>query len=227
MNLLAIDTAAAACGIGVRRGETVLCRAEPMERGHAEALLPLINAVMAEAGLTFASLDAIAVSAGPGAFTGLRIGLAVARGLALAANRPCYGVPTLQALAAGVRVAAPVASPILAVLDSKRGDVYAQAFTATGTPLAPPRNVAAEMLPALLLPPAGAEVVVAGDVVAVAVERLAAAGVAARAAGVGPVAIVAGVLAIAEQHQRHEIGPLAPPRPLYLRPPATGPRLAM
>jgi tRNA threonylcarbamoyladenosine biosynthesis protein TsaB len=101
MLVLALDTALSACSVAlVEGGQTLVSRVEPMARGQAERLAPMVNQVMVGAGLSFKSLDRIAVTRGPGAFTGLRIGLAFARGLALALDKPCVGLSTLEVLAA-------------------------------------------------------------------------------------------------------------------------------
>ena len=104
MRVLAIDTALAACSAAVldteHNGGIVASESLPMVRGHAEALLPLLRRVMQAAGLTFPAIDRIAVTTGPGSFTGLRVGIAAARGIALAADKPAVGVSTLSAYAA-------------------------------------------------------------------------------------------------------------------------------
>ena len=102
MKLLCLDTAMAACSVGVydATGERLLASAYvPMERGHAEALAPMVEQVMREAGLGFGDLGRIAVTVGPGTFTGVRIGLAMARGLGLALGIPVCGIDTLTAIA--------------------------------------------------------------------------------------------------------------------------------
>jgi tRNA threonylcarbamoyladenosine biosynthesis protein TsaB len=102
MLVLAIDTALNACSAAlVRDGETLASRVELMARGQAERLAVLVDELVLEAGVTFAQIDRIAVTRGPGAFTGLRVGLAFARGLALALGRPCLGFSTLEILALG------------------------------------------------------------------------------------------------------------------------------
>ena len=105
MLILAIDTAldaCAACVLDTDAGRLMARQSLAMKRGHAEALMPLIAGVIKEAGIAFAGLDRIAVTTGPGSFTGLRVGLSAARGIALAANKPVVGVTTLTAYAAPV-----------------------------------------------------------------------------------------------------------------------------
>ena len=131
--LLALDTATEACSAAVVVGDHVVAsRFERLHRGHAERLMPMVEAVMAEAGLDYRALSAIVASVGPGSFTGVRVGLAAARGLALAAARPLVGVTTLEALVAAVPRSERTGHRILAALDALRGQVYAQWFDDTG-----------------------------------------------------------------------------------------------
>ena len=100
MRVLAIDTALEACAAAVLDTESAGIMAHEslaMQRGHAEALMPLIKRVMDRAGLAYAALDRVAVTIGPGSFTGLRVGIAAARGIALAAGKPAVGLSTLAA----------------------------------------------------------------------------------------------------------------------------------
>ena len=139
MRILAIDTSLAACSVAVwDDGRVLAAERRPMPRGQAEALVPMIEAKMAEAGLAYAGLDRFAVTIGPGSFTGIRVGLAAARGLALATTKPLIGIGTLEVLAA----AAPDGVAVLAAIDAKRGQVYAQAFDAARQPLASPAALA-------------------------------------------------------------------------------------
>ncbi len=108
-----------------------------MTTGQAEAIAPMVQRVMAEAGLAFADLKRIGVTTGPGTFTGQRIGLAFARGLALALKIPCVGVTTLEALAAAAR-SRHAGMAVLAAIDARRGELYAQLFDAGGAPAAAP-----------------------------------------------------------------------------------------
>ena len=102
MRVLAIDTALEACAAAVLDTEHGRMASEslPMVRGHAEALMPLIERVMQQADMSFAALDRVGVTTGPGSFTGLRVGIAAARGIALAAQKPAVGLSTLAAYAA-------------------------------------------------------------------------------------------------------------------------------
>ena len=128
MNILAFDTTTSACAAAVCRGSDVLAeRAVSMERGHAEALLPMLEAVLADASLGYVDLDKIAVTRGPGAFTGIRIGLAAARGLSLASGVPAVGVTTLEAMAATTRTQTR-RTKIAIIMDTKRRDYFVQAF---------------------------------------------------------------------------------------------------
>src|SRR5215467_10709212 len=99
MKVLAFDCSGASCSAAVLIDDRPAAqRFAPMERGHAETLLPMIETVLREAGLTPAMLDLLAVTVGPGSFTGLRIGLAAGRGLALARALPAIGVPSFDAV---------------------------------------------------------------------------------------------------------------------------------
>ena len=95
MKILAFDSATSACSAAIwRDGEIPARRFVAMERGQSEALIPMVVEVLKEAGLTYAEIDFIAVTVGPGSFTGVRIGLAAARGMALAGGLPVVGVTT-------------------------------------------------------------------------------------------------------------------------------------
>jgi tRNA threonylcarbamoyladenosine biosynthesis protein TsaB len=123
MLVLGLDTCLAACSVAVCDGERTLAHAsESMARGHQERLAPMAREVMAAAGLPFAALDRIGVTMGPGSFTGLRVGLAFAKGLAAALDRPLAGVGLLEALAAEA------GGLVFAAVDARRDQVYLQAF---------------------------------------------------------------------------------------------------
>jgi len=143
MRVLAIDTALEACSAAVLdTGQAAILATESqlMVRGHAEALMPLVAAVMTQAQVGFGDIDRIIVTTGPGSFTGLRVGIAAARGFGLAASKPVVGVTTLAALAAPY-IAADDSVPIAAVIDARHHHVYLQLFGAGGRTLIPPRVV--------------------------------------------------------------------------------------
>lgn len=130
MRVLALDTALDACAAGVldtQRRDLVASETLPMSRGHAEALMPLIARVMDAARLEFTDIDRIAVTVGPGSFTGVRVGIAAARGIALAAGKPAIGLTTLAAFTAP-HVAAGFAGTVIPVIDARHGHVYMQVF---------------------------------------------------------------------------------------------------
>ncbi len=142
MKLLALDTAMAACSVAVHdSGKVRAKKFAAMERGHAEAIAPMVRDVMAEASLEFAAVDRVAVTVGPGTFTGVRIGLAMARGLGSALDKPVIGIDTLSAIAAN---AAPGDTPLLVASDARKDEVYAALFDATGRVLQPPAVISIE-----------------------------------------------------------------------------------
>ncbi|MDJ0949619.1 MAG: tRNA (adenosine(37)-N6)-threonylcarbamoyltransferase complex dimerization subunit type 1 TsaB [Alphaproteobacteria bacterium] len=216
MRILAFDTAMNACSAAVSADGQVRARERvPMERGHAEALIPMVTRVMAEAGLRYAQLDRIAVTVGPGAFTGLRIGLAAARGLAIAAGIPVSGVTTLEALAHGADAGLRSGRPVLAVIDAKRADVYAQLFDPGLRPLSQPQSLLPDELPATLADP-GRPMLLVGDGASRAAPALIAAGleleVASESQTPDPAVVAMLAAGRTDADQRSAV-------PLYLRPP--------
>ncbi|MEJ0027826.1 MAG: tRNA (adenosine(37)-N6)-threonylcarbamoyltransferase complex dimerization subunit type 1 TsaB [Rhizomicrobium sp.] len=126
MKLLAVDTALGACSVAILDGDAVLAHVfEPMERGHAEALAPMVENAMRDAEIGFAALDRLAVTTGPGTFTGQRVGLAFMRGLRVALHKPLLGVTTLAAM--GHQAMAETGLAAFAALhDARRDEVYLQ-----------------------------------------------------------------------------------------------------
>jgi tRNA threonylcarbamoyladenosine biosynthesis protein TsaB len=121
--VLALDTTLDACQCAlVSEGEALAVVSEPMVRGHQERLAGMVAEGMAQARLDFAAIDQLAVTVGPGSFTGLRVGLAFAKGLAMALSRPLAGVGTLEAFCGGA------AGLSAAVIDAGRGRIYLQVF---------------------------------------------------------------------------------------------------
>jgi tRNA threonylcarbamoyladenosine biosynthesis protein TsaB len=124
MRLLAVDTALGACSCAIVDDARVLAhRFEVMERGHAERLAPMVDEAMRESGLAFSDLERLAVTTGPGTFTGQRIGLAFARGLRVALKIPLTGITTLEAMATAA-IAETGAEYAVAIHDAKRNEVY-------------------------------------------------------------------------------------------------------
>jgi tRNA threonylcarbamoyladenosine biosynthesis protein TsaB len=206
MIVLALDTCLGACSAAVSRDGEILSRAsEPMTRGHQERLAPMVEHVMTEAGVAFADIDRIGVTVGPGSFTGLRVGLAFAKGLGLALGRPCVGVGTLAALAAGVGGGH---SAVAVVIDAGRGRVYLQ-VSLDGATVCGPDSLTADMALARIVEvcPSG-EVVVTGPGADLLLEALPKA-----QAWPQPAPDPAAVARLADASD------VVPPRPLYLRAP--------
>ena len=126
MNLIALETATEACSVALLHGDLLVERFEIAPRRHAELVLPWAEAVLAEAGLPRSALRAVAVGRGPGAFTGVRLGVSLAQGMALALGIPAIPVSTLAALA--MRADAMEGDRILAAIDARMGEVYWAAF---------------------------------------------------------------------------------------------------
>ncbi len=141
MRVLAFDTAMPACSVAVVEcggagAEILAHRFEPRARGHAEVLMDQIAETMSDAGVGYSDLDRLAVTTGPGTFTGVRIGVAAARGMALGTGLPLVGVTTLEALAAAG--AGLTGGSVAAAIDARRGEVYVQCFSNDLTPLSEP-----------------------------------------------------------------------------------------
>ena len=135
--ILAFDTSAAHCAAALLQGDTIITRIDEMAKGQAEHLMPMLTEVLSDAGLTWSDLDAIGVGTGPGNFTGIRISVSAARGLALGLSIPAIGVNGFEALAHGLPL------PITALIDAPRGSAYLQHFTVDG-PQAPEMIVVAD-----------------------------------------------------------------------------------
>ncbi len=141
MRILAIDTALGACSavlFDTVTNQPLAIQSVDMNRGHAEALIPLVERVMKAADVKFDAIDRIATTIGPGSFTGLRVGIAAARGFALACQKPAVGISTLDALSA------PYASenetvPVVSAIDARHGNIYLHMVGAGGRMLVAPR----------------------------------------------------------------------------------------
>ncbi len=215
MLILAFDTAQQSCSAAISRdGEIVSQSHKAIERGHAEHLLPMVEAVRKQAAVAFADLDFIAVTIGPGTFTGVRVGLAAARALALVQDIPVLGIGTLELLAQmAVRAGLPEVATghgIIAAIDARRGELYGQAFDADGQALT---AAAAGPASPAFAPPGQPPGVIVGNGAALLqavlpdwrLDR-------------GIVQPDAAVLALAAEDWRHRAS-RQPPAPLYLRAP--------
>jgi len=219
MLILALDAALARCSVALVRDGVVLAeRQQDTSRGHAALLPPMVQAVLAEAGVAASQLAAVAAVVGPGGFTGIRTALALAKGLALGAGIPVVGVTTGEALAEAVPAEQRAGREVWTAVDTRRGRVVLERFAA-----APPiGNLAAlggpEAMDEAALPRPSGPVAVAGD---------AALAVAARLAARGANTLLAGprmpeAAAVARVAARRLAGalPALPPQPMYVEPPA-------
>jgi tRNA threonylcarbamoyladenosine biosynthesis protein TsaB len=215
---LALESAGLACSALVAAGDTILY-SERIEgrHGQAEALLPIIDAVVRRAGLTPAMLELVAVSVGPGSFTGIRVGLAAARGIALATRAAIVGVSNFEAVAAGLSTSDHCDfRHILVALESRREDVYVQLFDRARNPVGNPAAVMPAALGKMLNEQIGAApVLIAGDAARRAASALPHREDIAVLEGSAPDA--AGVLRASRSRWLTAGGDA--PRPLYLRPP--------
>ncbi|MGE0665386.1 MAG: tRNA (adenosine(37)-N6)-threonylcarbamoyltransferase complex dimerization subunit type 1 TsaB [Sphingomonadales bacterium] len=210
MRVLAFDTSLGGGSVALTEAGSCLARAnEDRPRALVERLLPMIEGVLRQAGVRYVDLDLIATTVGPGTFAGLRIGVAVARGLGVATGVRTAGVTSLEALAQGALAEAAPGATIVAAIDGRRGQLYLQPFRAGPVleSLSAPRAVDVEELPAML-PKTGLAVGSGAAIAAAAApglavlsghDRIDAVHVAAIAASLPPSSL--------------------PPRPLYLRPP--------
>ena len=149
MKILAIDCTHGTCSAAFFDGEKVASEiVEEMERGQAERLIPMVRDVLKKADAGFSDVDAVAVTTGPGSFTGVRVGLAAADGIALAAEVPMIGVSVLEVLAWKIAGRYPDMKKVCLVLETKRNDYYVQCFDA-GKPLTEPAALSARDLAGL------------------------------------------------------------------------------
>ncbi|PWC89114.1 peptidase [Azospirillum sp. TSH100] len=230
MKVLGLDTATSGCSAALWDGtagqdagrdanwekgaRVTVRRSPPMARGQAEVLVPLAQEVLAEAGAGFADLDRIAVTVGPGAFTGLRIALAAARGIAVAQDLPVIGITSFDAIAHGVPEAERDGRFLLVAVDSRRTEPFLQLYDADLVSVGEPAMPDPAAIPGWLdgLYPSG-PLLVAGDAAAALVPLLSGRADLAVASGDGlpDAAVVAALGAVRPAG--------LPAEPLYLRPP--------
>jgi tRNA threonylcarbamoyl adenosine modification protein YeaZ len=218
VRILAIDTALESCAACVTSGsaaEPLALESLPMARGHAEALLPLVERVISRIDGGFDSLDRIAVTVGPGSYTGLRVGLSAARAIGLATGRPVVGVGTLSALLAPL-LADAAEGTLAAAIDARHGAVYVQALaTSTDDGLAPAHLPLAEAAERLGRGP----VTLVGSGARLLAAALAERGVSATVVGSEAPEIIAVAQLGMVADPAHAL-----PRPLYLRGPDARPQ---
>jgi tRNA threonylcarbamoyladenosine biosynthesis protein TsaB len=133
MKILALDTATEACSVALGIGDRTIERYVELERGHAEQLLPMIDAVLAEGGISLAELDAIAFGRGPGGFTGVRLAASVAQGLAFGAGTGVVPISDLAAVAQRVMRLDPAVRHVLVANDARMREVYWAPFETSGS----------------------------------------------------------------------------------------------
>jgi len=217
VKVLAIDTIAERCAAAVldaASGAVLAAVSRDIGRGHAEQLMAVIAEALAGAALDYENLSRIAVAVGPGSFTGVRVGVSTARGLALALGIPAVGVSTLAALAAEAGAGD---LPVLAAIDARRSEIYWQMFEPSGAAgsaaaVAPIEAVLPHVRPGLHL---------AGSAAPLLAE---AAGIA-DIVSMGPIAATADIATYARLGAKAAPGPA--PRPLYLRAPDAKPQKAL
>lgn len=216
--LLALDSATTGCSVCVwRAGQVLAAQSQPMARGQAQALMPMLDAVLDAAGLAPDAIDGVAVTRGPGAFTGLRIALSAARGFALALGVPCVGVTTLEAVAAAVpedERTSGIGRKVLACVESKRDDIYVQLFSSDLAPLTDPLAAEGAALKGLFAD--GEQIVLVGDAAERAREMLDGADLDVVTSAADPLPDPAVVARLAAPRLNTAHGA---PEPLYLRPP--------
>ncbi len=221
MRILAIDTSCGAASVAAAesgQAEPLAVVSRPMARGHAEALAPMVEDVARSFEGGLASLDRIAVTIGPGSFTGIRVGLALARAMGLVLEVPVVGISSLLAFAAPL-LSAPRAGVIAAAIDARHGSVYFQLFEPSGRPLGPPRcDTLRECVRGIGAGPA----LLAGDAAELVAAEAHRTGLPYDLAGAGVAPDIAAVARIGLALDPAQ----NPARPLYIKPPDAHPNPA-
>ncbi len=223
---LAFDTCLNACSVALWNGTggALYARYEPMRRGHAERLCPMIEDVLAEAACTLATIDSIAVTVGPGTFTGTRVGIAAARGFALATGAKVLGSTSLALLAATARAALPAdrhgrpnGRPIAACIDGGKGLVMLEIVRIGTVPGLAAVQLLAGPAAAMTIAALAPDAVLIGSAARIVAD-------AGKAAGLMLEAVLPDIEPDARHFADMALVPLAAPAPLYLRPPDAKPQ---
>jgi tRNA threonylcarbamoyladenosine biosynthesis protein TsaB len=219
MNILALDTTLGACSAAVVCDGEIFSAYELRSREHAEAIMPMIAQVLDEASLGYEALGAIAVTTGPGSFTGVRVGVSTARGLALAAGLPLIGLNSLEVMAQMALEKIDAAIDVLGiVVDARRGEVYLALYNSKGDVISGPAALSPDQAVEIL--PDHGQVVLAGSGGALVVDATAKTGLSIDCVLSELQPDAASLAAMAVTRAPVE-GPLSP---LYLRPPDAKPQ---
>ena len=221
MRILAIDTSCRAASVAVLDSgviEPLVAESRAMARGQAEAIAPMVAEAIRRVEGGVASIDRVAVTIGPGSFTGIRVGVALARAMGLALGKPVVGVSTLAAFAAPL-LSEPRTGVIAAAIDARHGSIYFQLFEPSGRPLGPPRcDSLRECVRGIGVGPA----LLAGDAAALLATEAHRSGL---PYDLGGAAEAPDIVAVARLGLALD-PPANPPRPLYVKPPDARPNLA-
>lgn len=220
MNILALDTSLGACSAAVVRDGEIFSAYEKRSREHAEVIMPMIAQVLDEASLGYEALGAIAVTTGPGSFTGVRVGVSTARGLALATSLPLIGVNSLEVMAHIALEKIDARVDVLGiVVDARRGEVYMALYSGEGDVISGPAALSPEQAVEML--PDQGQVVLAGSGGALVADAASKTGLSIECILSELQPDAAGLAVMAMTRSPVE-GPLSP---LYLRPPDAKPQM--
>jgi tRNA threonylcarbamoyladenosine biosynthesis protein TsaB len=210
MKILAVDTCLGACSVAILDGDkTPAHRFELMDRGHAEALAPMVDDAMREAAIPYASLDRLAITVGPGTFTGQRVGLAFMRGIRVALKKPLIGVTSLETMAHQAMAESKIAFAA-ALHDARRDEVYLEVVKGDITLLPPTVLLFADAVRTIFDTAKSEPIILCGTAAARAKAELA-------AAELSPIRQPDALWAARLSATRTATD--QPPRPLYLRAP--------
>jgi len=218
--ILAFDTSSNQCSVALRREETLYCQSALMARGQSEVLLPMISTGLQKVGLSYAAIDRIAVGVGPGAFTGVRIGISGARALSMVLGKPAVGISSLDAVAAAVNPQTLAERSLIVAINTKRGDFYVALYAGRLVRTLDPCVMSCEVVASYA--PKIAACVVAGDAAETVSAILNAHGAVAETADEAMGVPQARMVALCASSDCSFARIITPPRPQYLRGPMTG-----